>query len=199
MNQLGTWLREHHGLGMAVYVAGFIVLSGLALVPTHASAILGGWAFGFSAGLPLALTGFLGGSLVSYAIARPTASERVEALISEKPKWKAVHDALVRGSPWRVLAIVILVRIPMTAFAATNLVLASVRVPIHLYALGTLIGMVPRTVIVIAAAAKARELANAGETPLWLWIVGAVVAVGVIVVIGSIANKAVSRVTRQST
>lgn len=192
---LGLWLREQHTTGMAIYLAGFIVLSGLALVPTHASAILGGWAFGFATGLPLALAGFVGGSIVSYAVARPTASSRVESLIAEKPKWKAVHDALVRGSPWRVLAIVTLVRIPATAFAATNLVLASVRVPIHLYIIGTLVGMFPRTLIVIAVAAKASDLAKAKATPTWAYVVGAAVTVGVLWVLGMIANKAIAKVT----
>ncbi len=198
LSTIGTWLRDRGTQGCVIYVAAFVVLSGIAIVPTHISAIVGGWAFGFGVAMPLALAGFLGGSIVSYAIVRPTASSRVEALIASKPRWKAVHDALVRGSPWRVLAIVTLVRVPATAFAATNLVLASVRVPFHLYAAGTLVGMIPRTTIVVYVASKARDLADAEKTPLWAWIVGAVATVAALAALGFIANRALRKFTGQN-
>lgn len=200
MNPLGNWLRDHGSTGIAVYVAGFALFTGLALMPTYSSAILGGWAFGFAWGYPAALMGFLFGSLIAYLIARPTASERVEGLINEHPKWRAVHDTLVRGSMWKTLGIVALLRLPPSSpFAMTNLVLASVRVPLPIYLLGTLVGMAPRTGVVLYLASQIHgELTkdNADRVPRWFWIVGIVASVLVFGALALIAKRGLAHVTR---
>src|SRR5262245_16966385 len=112
INTIGEWLRGHEAAGVALYIAGFALLAGLALLPTYASAILGGWAFGFPIGFPAAMAGFVGGAVIGYGVARPTASERVLALIAEKPKWKAVRDTLLGGRALKTLGIVTLLRLP---------------------------------------------------------------------------------------
>jgi hypothetical protein len=56
-------------MGVVLYLAAFAVLGGLALLPTYAQSLLGGWAFGFAGGLPVVLAGFAGAALVNYAIA----------------------------------------------------------------------------------------------------------------------------------
>lgn len=205
INAIGTWLREHSS-GVSIYITGFAIAAGLALVPTYASAILGGWAFGFNVGLPAALAGFLGGSLIGYGIARPTAGERVETLIAEHPKWKAVREALVGGSPLKTLGIVTLLRVPPNSpFAVTNLVLASVRVPLWIYSLGTLVGMAPRTAAVVFLASKLQNMAakNAAEEaakqqPWWVFALGIAITVVVLGILGLIANHAIKRATAMS-
>lgn len=205
---IGAWLRGHESEGPIIYAAGFAVMAGLALLPTYASAILGGWAFGFAVGFPAALAGFAGGSLIGYGICRLGSGDRVERLIAERPAWQAVRDALVGSGLWRTLLIVTLVRVPPNSpFALTNLVLASVKVHWLPYTLGTLVGMAPRTGIVLWLAVQIREKiiaqgggGTAGEVakqgpPTWFIIAGAVVAIAVLVVIGKIASAAVKRVT----
>lgn len=202
INAVGTWLREHTS-GAAVYITGFAILAGLAFLPTYASAILGGWAFGFATGFPAAMGGFLGGSLIGYSVARPTAGERVEKLIADHPKWKAVRDALVRGNPLKTLGIVTLLRVPPNSpFAVTNLVLASVRVPLWIYSLGTLVGMAPRTAAVVFLASKLQNMAakNAAEEaakqqPWWVFALGIAVTIIVLGILGLIANHAIKRAT----
>jgi uncharacterized membrane protein YdjX (TVP38/TMEM64 family) len=202
INAVGTWLREHAS-GVGFYVAGFALLAGLAFLPTYASAILGGWAFGFATGFPAAMGGFLGGSLVGYGVARPTASERVEKLIADHPKWKAVRDALVGGTALKTLAIVTLLRIPPNSpFAVTNLVLASVRVPLWIYSLGTIVGMAPRTAAVVLLASKLQNMAaqNAAEQaakqqPWWVFALGIAITIAVLGILGMIANHAIKRAT----
>lgn len=206
INAIGTWLREHSS-GVGIYVAGFAIAAGLAFVPTYASAILGGWAFGFNVGLPAALGGFLGGSLIGYAIARPTAGTRVEKLIAEHPKWKAVRDALIGGSALKTLGIVTLLRVPPNSpFAVTNLVLASVRVPLWIYAIGTLVGMTPRTAAVVFLASKLQNMAakNAAEEaakqqPWWVFAIGIGITIAVLGILGIIANHAIKRATAAPT
>lgn len=199
INAVGTYLRDRQPGSIGVYAAAFAVLAGIALVPTHSSAFVGGWAFGFALGFPAALAGFVGGALIGYAIARPTASERVESLIAEKPKWKAVHDALVRGSAWRTLLIVTLVRVPPSSpFALTNMVLASVRVPAWIYVVGTLIGMTPRTAVIVYLASTLRDAVlreSASTKPGWMIAAGIAATLLVLGIIGWMGNQALRRLT----
>jgi uncharacterized membrane protein YdjX (TVP38/TMEM64 family) len=199
MNSVGQWLRSHEHEGVAMYIAGFSLLAGLALLPTYASAILGGWAFGFNVGFPAALCGFLGGALIAYGVCRPTAGDRVEKIIAEKPKWKAVRDALVGGSALKTLGIVTLLRVPPNSpFALTNLVLSSVKVPLWIFLLGTLVGMAPRTAVAVLIASKLQnQMASevAEQRPWWIIAAGIVLSLVVLGVIGVIAQKALTKLT----
>lgn len=198
LGTLAPWLRGHAEVGIAIYVVGFSVLAGIAVLPTHAAAIAGGWAFGFAVGLPAALAGFVGGSLIGYAIARPTAGDRVTRLIEENPKWKAVYDALLRSGFWRALAIVTLLRLPPNSpFAVTNLLLASTGVPLPVYALGTLFGMMPRITVIVWIASHVAQLEFSSAGGWWTTAIGVVITLFVLAVIGSIAQRAIQRVTAQ--
>lgn len=199
IDRVGEWLRGHGTTGIGIYVLGFAVLAGLALLPTYASAALGGWAFGFANAFPAALVAFVGGSLVGYGVARPTSAERVQALLVEHPKWLAVRDALVGGSAMKTLGIVSLLRFPPNSpFAITNLMLASVRTPLWIYTLGTLIGMAPRTAVVVFVASTLREMSAkdaAKSTPWWWFAVGIGLGIVVLGVLGVIGNRAIQRAT----
>ena len=200
MNTIGTWLRGHGTEGMVAYAAGFAVLAGLAILPTYASAILGGWAFGFGPGLLAALAGFAGASVIGYLIARRASGDRVTGLIDERPAWRAVRQALIGGGGLKTFGIVTLVRLPVNSpFALTNLLLASTRVGIVPYVAGTVVGMLPRTAAVVYIAAQARALMAdevAGQKkPVWLLVAGGVAFVAAAVVIGVIGKRAVARVT----
>ena len=199
---IGTWLRQHESNGPLIYATAFVLLSGIGVMPTYASAILGGWAFGFKIGFPAALVGFLGGAVLGYWIARGASGDRVKSMIAEKPTWRAVHDALIGGSFLKTLAIVTLVRVPPNSpFALTNLVMASVRVPVLTYVLGTLIGMAPRTAVVLYIATLFRDMSAkdaAKQTPWWYYVIMAVASLIVLGVIGLIAKSALNRVTRSA-
>lgn len=203
MGSVSEWLRSHAGAGVAIYAGAFVVLAGLALLPTYAQAALGGYAFGWQMGLPAALVGFVGGAWLGFEIARRASGERVERVVAEKPKWQAIRDALVRdrgeGSFWKTTGMVALLRCPPNSpFALTNLVMASVKVPRGPFLLGTLIGMTPRTAAAVAIGstfeAFTRESLNQG-TPKWLWAAGLGVTLVVVAVVAVIADRAVRRIT----
>jgi uncharacterized membrane protein YdjX (TVP38/TMEM64 family) len=196
LNVVGPWLQAHGAWGVVLYVAGFVVLSGLALLPTYAQAVLGGWAFKFAVGFPAALAGFVGGAMLGYVVALTATGDRVVRLIDEQPRWRAVYDALLRGGFWKTLAIVTLIRIPLNSpFAITNLVMAATRVPPLVYCLGTAVGMAPRTAAAVLIAANLKELTLEGTGRPWMWIVSIVITIGVVILIGHIANQAMTRVT----
>jgi uncharacterized membrane protein YdjX (TVP38/TMEM64 family) len=198
---VGPWLQSHGIAGIALYAAAFALFAGLALLPTYAQAVLGGWAFGFAAGFPAALAGFFGGALIGYGIAWRATGDRVKNIIDEHPKWRAVREALVGSGFWKTLGIVALLRLPPNSpFALTNLAMAAAKVPRVPYLLGTLIGMAPRTGVAVYIASQIQDLATATDTkPKWMIFVGIGLTIVVIIVIGHIAKKALERVTRQST
>lgn len=196
LNVVGPWLQSHGTWGVVLYVAGFVVLSGLALLPTYAQAVLGGWAFKFAVGFPAALAGFVGGAMLGYVVALTATGDRVVRLINEQPRWRAVYDALLHGGFWKTLAIVTLIRVPLNSpFAITNLVMAATRVPPLIYFLGTAIGMAPRTAAAVLIAANLKELTLEGTRQPWMWIASVAITIGVVILIGHIANQAVTRVT----
>ncbi len=203
INVIGQWLRSHETNGIFIYTGAFIVLAGGAILPTYASAILGGWAFGFQAGSIAALVGFTGAAIFGYVVGRMGSKDRVQKIISEKPKWAAIRDAMIGGSFLKSLAIISLVRLPINSpFAITNLVLASVKANPVAYILGTAIGMAPRTLITVYIAADFAtrldpEHAAKESRPMWVWVTGIVSAIVVMVIIGLIANNALKRLTAQ--
>ncbi|MCC6661978.1 MAG: TVP38/TMEM64 family protein [Phycisphaerales bacterium] len=200
LGTVGDWLRARES-GLAIYTIAFMVAAGLGILPTYAQAILGGWVFGLSFGLPAALLGFLGGAIIGYAAARTVARTRVEQLIAENPKARAVREALVGRGFWSTMGVVALLRLPPNSpFALTNLVMAAVGVPRVAFAVGTLLGMTPRTAVAVAFAAVAarggrdiQEFLKEGPGK-WALIIGIGVMFGVLALIGHIGKKAAERV-----
>ncbi|MFZ4431226.1 MAG: TVP38/TMEM64 family protein [Phycisphaerales bacterium] len=201
------WLKSHGQPGIAVYIGCFALLSGLALLPTYAQAVLGGYAFGMMLGVPAALAGFVGGAVIAYEIGARTSGERVERLISRKPKWKAVRDALVgskdEGDLLKSIGTVSLLRLPPNSpFALMNLLLSAVKVPRLAYLVGTCIGMAPRTAAAVAIGAGIKEALTRESIdramPRWMIIAGIAVTVGIALIIGSIANRAIRRVSERA-
>jgi len=196
LTSLGPWLRGHEGLGLLVYflVIGFLL--GVSFVPTYASAILAGWAFGFAVGWGLAMVTITVSSLLAYAIARWIARDRVLDVIRERPQWLAIYEALLGEKSGRALLVVTLLRVPpMSPFALANFALAAARVPIGTYLLGTFIGIAPRTAVATFAAAGLEQLdfKNAGQS--WTMIAGIVLTVAACVALGVVANRALRDLT----
>ena len=192
---VGDWLRSHGQSGPMIYIACFTVLAGLALLPTYAQAIIGGFAFGVWAGTGAALAGFVGAAIVGYAVARYFSGDRAAQVIAEHPKWQAVYDELLQGGFWKTLGIVTLIRVPPNSpFAMTNLVLAATKTPVSIYAVGTLFGMAPRTAAAVYIGSTLSDL-NEVERPWWIIVGGIVLALLVVGVIGVLANRAISHVT----
>jgi uncharacterized membrane protein YdjX (TVP38/TMEM64 family) len=202
MGTTGPWLQSHASIGVLIYVTAFAILAGLALLPTYAQSALGGFAFGVTLGIPAALCGFVGGALIGYTIAGRAAGDRVDRLIDEKPKWRAVRDALLdRRRGWLgTTGMVALLRLPPNSpFALMNLVMASVKVPRSCFLVGTLLGMLPRSSLAVVIGAGVEKLTKESldaAVPGWVWWTGIALTVTIVGVIGYIANSAIERITR---
>jgi uncharacterized membrane protein YdjX (TVP38/TMEM64 family) len=194
------FLTADRAQGLAIYVAAFAALAGLGLMPTWAQSLIGGWAFGLTAGGPAALLAITIASWIGYEVARGASSDRVEKVIAERPTWRAVRDDLIGAGFLRSLGMVTLVRLPPNSpFAITNLVLASAGVRRGVYLLGTVLGITPRTILTVFLGSQIHDLtAESLKTPKWVVMLSIGLTVAVIVVIGAVAKRAVERVARSA-
>jgi uncharacterized membrane protein YdjX (TVP38/TMEM64 family) len=188
----------HGHVGLLLCTCAFWVFGGLALIPTWAYSTLAGWTFGLPLGLASALAGFLGAALVAYGIARRASGHGVIELISEKPKWQAVYDALLAGGFWRTLCIITLIRIPPAPpFAMTNVIMAAARAPVAPFAIGTVLGLAPRTAFVVFTAAGLEQLDfRDPQQSLGPLLLGLAAAAAVILILVALAKRAVDHMTR---
>ena len=202
LGPVSDWLLSMGSWAPVLFALIFAATSGLGLLPTYAQAVLGGWVFGIAIGLPAALVGFVGGSLIGWCIARLVSRRRVEDAIERHAQSRVIRTALVGHGFWRTLGIVTLVRIPPNSpFALTNLAMAACGVRLPAYLLGTAIGMTPRTAVLIALAAAgsasgAKDLQEfIGDGPgFWVFAGGIAAMIVVLAVIASIAKKALAKV-----
>jgi len=210
MPEIASWFKSHDFLGVIMFTTAFAVLAGIALLPTYVQSALGGYAFGLAVGAPAALLGFGAASLIGYSIARSVSRDRVEQLIETQPKWRAIRNALLGPTDdsgvrtpagfWKTTGMVALIRMPPNSpFALTNLVLASVKVPLGSFVLGTMVGMAPRTTIAVFIGSLVKGALTEDNlkqvAPAWLWYVGIAVSVVILVIIALIAQKALNSVT----
>ncbi|HRJ51001.1 MAG: TVP38/TMEM64 family protein [Phycisphaeraceae bacterium] len=204
LGQISDFLQSLGPWGWVVYIVVFVISAGVGLLPTLGQSILGGWTFGMELGFACAISGFVGGSMVGYVIARLISQKRIEKALQDHPRGRAVRDALLRHNFWRSVLIITLIRLPPNSpFALTNLVLASSGAKPVPYMLGTAMGMAPRTAIAvwIAAAAASTGAGNLKELvqnqPTWLVLGGLATFVLALSIIGHIGKRALDSVTRE--
>jgi uncharacterized membrane protein YdjX (TVP38/TMEM64 family) len=186
------WLLSHQQLGLVLYIAAFVAAAGLALLPTHITALMGGYAFRFALGFPAAMAGFVGAAALGYVVARTVAGDRALRVIAEHPRARAIHKSLLGVGYWRTLLTITLLRLPPNSpFALTNLVLAATRVPLSAYLLGTLLGMAPRTAAMIYVGAHLKDLSETGA-PWWYFWAGVALTLLVLAMIGHFVNQALA-------
>ncbi|MCH2154012.1 MAG: VTT domain-containing protein [Phycisphaerales bacterium] len=204
LGAISDWIASHGNLGILIYIGIFAVSAGLGLLPTYAQAILGGWVFGTLVGIPAALAGFTLAAAIGYGIARFVSGERIESLLKRHRKAEVVKQALIERGPWRTFGIVTLIRIPPNSpFALTNLLIAACGVRFGVCLIATAIGMLPRTAVAVFFAAAAR---STGATDIqtfvkdglgfWALAIGIVVMLVVLMIISSIAKRALDHMTQ---
>ena len=195
---LGYWLRENWEIGMPLYLFGVLFFCGLALLPTNVIGIIGGWAFGFEFGIAVLITGVVGAAVISFLIHRRIVGDKLPEVFNQHPKAKAIYEALLEQDLWRTTLIIFLLRISVIMpFALTNFLMASARVPLGSYTIGTFFGMLPRSSAVVFVGAGLSELSFDNPQDSWLIIGGIVATIISVIIIGSISSRALDRLTRK--
>ncbi len=186
-------------MGLGIYTCCFIVLAGFGCLPTVSQAILAGYAFGVGFGLPAALIGFGGASLIGYELVQRLARKRVEQELNRSPRTTMIRDALLTASTRRAILIVTLLRAsPSAPFALTNLVLGCLGVSRGVFFVGTVLGMLPRTLAAVLIGVSFTGWNGGFDQPRWVVIAGMIATITALVVISKVAASTLLKVSKKS-
>ncbi|HEX8289751.1 MAG TPA: VTT domain-containing protein [Pyrinomonadaceae bacterium] len=192
----GYWLKENWEIGSGLYLSTIIVFCGLALLPTNVIGVIGGWAFGFEFGMLLLITGICIAALLSFLIHSKIVGDKLPQIFEAHPKAQTIYKALVGQSIWRTTLIIFLLRLsPAMPFALTNFLMASARVPVKSFLLGTFFGMLPRSSAVVFVGAGLSELNFEDTQGTWMIIIGIVATIISVFMISLISKRALDRLT----
>jgi uncharacterized membrane protein YdjX (TVP38/TMEM64 family) len=191
---VGGWLKENWEIGSGVYVLGIIIFCGLSLLPTNVIGLIGGWAFTFDLGITLLIAGICGAALMSFLIHTRIAGDALPQVFEHHPKANAIYQALLGERLWRTTLIIFLLRLsPAMPFALTNFLMASARVPVKAFLMGTFFGMLPRSSAVVFVGSGLSELSFDTNEDSWVIIFGIAATVITVLIISFIAKRALGR------
>jgi uncharacterized membrane protein YdjX (TVP38/TMEM64 family) len=196
---LNDWIRGFGPQALLVYVLLFACCSGLGILPTYAMSLIGGWIFGMQQGIAGALVGFVGGAMIGYLVSTLAAGDGYRRWLDGKPKAKAIREAFIEQGFWRSLLVVTLLRFPPNSpFALMNLAMTAAGARFFPFAIGTAIGMAPRTIVAVTLAAGAAAAGEKNFTSLFAkrpveTIIGVVVFLVVLGILSQIGKRALAK------
>ncbi len=197
-------LIEQWGVPMSAAAAAifFALTTGSAILPTYALSFACGVYFGGPVGAAVAMAGVTFGAMVGYGWGAIFARKRVMEVIDENPKAAAIRSAIIDRRLRDELLAVTLIRIPPNSpFAITNLVMSSSGVKKVPYAVGTAVGMAPRTIMAAmigGAVGQMDQVKSAGGRLKWAIGIGVSIVVFLILyrVFSKWAQEGLSRLGR---
>ena len=149
------------GLGLVVIGA---VLSGLALLPTHAVSLSAGWLFGATLGSILAITTVSLGAIIGFIVFQLLSGQAAERFIKENEKTERLYQAVISTPTVGMIFLISLIRLsPLVPFAATNATFSVAKIPFRQFLIGSAIGLAPRVILVAILGAGLAQLT--WETP----------------------------------
>jgi uncharacterized membrane protein YdjX (TVP38/TMEM64 family) len=195
---VATWLRAFQtyvrGLGPVGYVVYILVYAVcvVALVPASILTLGAGAIFGFVGGTIVVVVGATLGAGLAFLLARTVMRKRVESMTASNAKFRALDRAIAGEG----MKIVFLVRLAVVfPFTYVNYAFGLTAIPFWRYLVATFFGIIPATaafVFVSSAAANAATSQSSAITKT-VYIAGGIIAVGVSVLIGRIATRAIKR------
>ncbi|MEA2239188.1 MAG: hypothetical protein QOC81_3912 [Thermoanaerobaculia bacterium] len=186
-----TYVRGLGALGYLVYTVVYAVCV-VALVPASILTLGAGAIFGFVGGTIVVVIGATLGAALAFLLARTVMRRRVESMTAGNAKFRAL-DRAIAGAGTKI---VFLVRLAVVfPFTWVNYAFGLTAIPFWRYVAATFFGIIPATaafVFVSSAAASAATSQTSAITKT-VYIAGGIVAVGVSILIGRIATRAIKR------
>jgi uncharacterized membrane protein YdjX (TVP38/TMEM64 family) len=182
-----------------LYFFGVVFFCGLSLLPTNVIGIVGGWAFGFEIGITVLILAIVSAATLAYLIHSRIVGDTLPHVFEKHPKAEAVYQALVEQDIRRTTLIIFLLRLsPAMPFGLSNFLMASARVPLKSFLIGTFFGMLPRSSAVVFVGAGLSELSVNESQESWLIIFGIVATIVSVIVISIVAKRALERLTQEN-
>jgi len=169
-------------------------------MPTYAWSVLGGWCFGFVPGFVGAVASYLGAMTTGYLLASKFLRGPAQTLASRYPAIEAVRKVIADASFARTVGLVALLRIsPASPFAVTNFALAGLGVKFVPYAIGSILGVAPRSIVVVYLASKMAQLDFKSPRSIWVLAIGVGATIAVLAIIQQLAKRELVRLSNQAT
>ena len=161
--ELQQQVAVHLALSLAVFVALYAAVVALSIPSALVLNIAGGLLFGPWLGAAASTVGVTLGSLAIFLVVRTSLGQAMRERAEQAGGgFKAILDGMAGGAFGYVLTLRLL---PVAPLWLTNLAAALAHVPIRPYALATLLGVIPSTVIFSHLGAGVGRLLAAGQTP----------------------------------
>lgn len=172
-----------------------MLLCGLSLVPTNVIGLVGGWSFGFPVGLAILMAAIVGAAVLSFRIHSQISGRKLPDVVSRHAKADAIYRALLREDYWRTTFIIFLLRVSVIMpFAFTNFLLASARVPLGAYIIGTFAGMLPRSAAMVFTGAGLSVLDPQNSRDMVAISLGIVATMVSVVVLARLSRRALDKI-----
>ncbi len=165
---LAFFRSSWHGPLTAVAI---FTAASLALVPVTALTVAAGLALGPALGIAVAWAGCIGGAALGYLAGRLLWRQSVRRLAGRR--LNALSRRLARRG---ILSSAVMRLVPIAPFTVVNLVAGASHVRARDFVIGTALGMLPGTVLLIFAADRIAALFTGAGGPTWLWAALAVLA-----------------------
>lgn len=130
-----------------VFLGGLVM--GLAILPSHALSLLGGFLFGWVGYIWVSLAVALG-TCVHWLITRRLSGATLRQALERSTWGQVLARHMLNAGPWKMWLVVALARVaPQVPFALGSVLAASCRVPLGPLLAGTWLGMSPRVLLVV--------------------------------------------------
>lgn len=187
LTQFQAYVRGAGAIGYVVYALVYAV-SVVFFVPGAILTLAAGALFGLVPGTLVVIAGATLGATMAFTLSRTVLRKRVEHFVEGNAKFRALDQAIAREGTKIVFLVRLSVLFPFTwinyAFGLTG-------VRFGTYVWTTLIGIAPATFAFVYIGSIAHEAATANRARLIVYIVGAVAALAVAILVGRIATKAI--------
>ncbi len=193
-----AWVHDAGRGGVAVFVAAY-VLACVLFLPGSILTLGAGFAYGVARGAPIVWVAANLGATLAFLLGRTVARGWVTARVAANPRFAAIDRAVGQQG----FRIVLLTRLsPVFPFNLLNYAFGVTRVGLRDYVLGSMIGMLPGTVMYVylgSLITSLTELASGqpggGTAKRVFYFVGLAATVAVTVVITRVARRALAEAT----
>ena len=197
-----AWIRGAGAFGAAVFVAAYVVACVLFL-PGSILTLGAGLAYGVALGVPLVWVAANLGAALAFLLGRTVAREAIAARVAQNPRFAAIDRAVGQNG----FRIVLLTRLsPVFPFNLLNYAYGITRVTFRDYVAGSLIGMLPGTVLFVYLGSLVTSLTqlasgrpSGGMAQQALYLLGLVATVAVTVSVTRVARHALNEATATRT
>lgn len=141
----------------------------------------------------------VGAATISFKINSHISGDRLPDVAGKHPRAAAIYRSLLGENFWRTTLIIFLIRLSVVMpFAFTNFLMASAKVPLKSFLLGTAAGMLPRSTAMVFVGAGLSELTLENTGDSYVLVMGIAATIFSALIIAAISRRALVRLTAET-